>query len=256
MFTVPIKGNRKLKKIVERINKDLEIQTLWKCANVTAIDRMGYSDHGPIHAKIVSNFALKILRLLMEAGIKPSVVEDYGMKNEDAEVVVVLASALHDVGMSVHRDYHNILSVPLAAPILDRILEGVYKGEEKYIVRSEVLHAILTHHKKARPLTIEAGVVRLADALDMEEGRARIPFQLGRVNIHSVSAIAIRKVEVEKGEEKPVLIKITMKNSSGIFQIDELLKNKLYNSGIESYVQVIGIVEGETESKIIEKFEI
>ncbi len=256
VFKAPTKGNKKLEKIVERINKDVEIQTLWKCANITAIDRLGYSDHGPTHAKIVANLALKILRILVDARIEPSIVKNHEMKVEDAEVVVVLAAALHDIGMSVHREFHNLLSIPLAAPIVDRLISGIYRGEKKYIIRSEVLHAILTHHKNAKPLTLEAGIVRLSDALDMEEGRARIPFQLGKVNIHSLSAMAIKQVEVEKGDEKPVLVRITMKNSSGIFQIDELLKNKLKNSGLEQYVQVIAIVEGEAESKLIEKFEI
>ena len=46
----------------------------------------------------------------------------------------------------------------------------------------------------APPLTLEAGIVRVADALDMAKGRSRIPFERGRVSIHSLSAAAIESV--------------------------------------------------------------
>ncbi|MGZ3536079.1 MAG: HD domain-containing protein, partial [Thermodesulfobacteriota bacterium] len=120
----------------------------------------------------------------------------------------------------------------------------------------EVLHAIISHRAEGRPLTLEAGIVRVADALDMAEGRSRIPFQEGLVNIHSVSASAIEKIRIEKGELKPVRIVVWMNNSAGIFQIDELLKHKLRGSGLENYVEVEAMIEGETEKKLIHKFRI
>ena len=43
----------------------------------------------------------------------------------------------------------------------------------------------------AAALALEAGVVRLADALDMAQGRSRVPFEAGQVDIPSVSAAAI-----------------------------------------------------------------
>jgi len=94
------------------------------------------------------------------------------------------------------------------------------------------LHAMATHRTDLQPLTLEAGVVRVADALDMEKGRARIPFRSGSVNIHSVSALAIDKVRITKGEERPIKVEIWMNNSAGIFQIDELLKEKIERSTI------------------------
>jgi metal-dependent HD superfamily phosphatase/phosphodiesterase len=47
-----------------------------------------------------------------------------------------------------------------------------------------------------------------------------------------------------------------MNNSAGIFQVDELLKNKLAGSGLEPYVEVEATIEGETEKKLIHKFQI
>jgi metal-dependent HD superfamily phosphatase/phosphodiesterase len=221
-----------------------------------AIDRMGYTDHGPTHVKIVSNSALRLLRMLVGRKIVPDVVKDYNMKNEDAEIIVVLGSIFHDLGMIVTRDSHEMYSAMLAIGFVENYLKDIYREEERAIILSEVLHAVVSHEEPHKPLTIEAGIVRIADALDMERGRARIPFQSGKVDIHSVSALAIEKVSIQEGDEKPVTVNITMSNSAGIFQIDELLKPRIENSGLEKYIHVVAKITGEKEQKILDKFEI
>ncbi|NPA75662.1 MAG: HD domain-containing protein [Euryarchaeota archaeon] len=252
-FTVPCEDNEKLKKLVSRINDDVELKTLWKASNIIAIDRLGFNDHGPVHVKIVANLALRMLRILVGRGIQPSVVKNYGLSNEDAEVIVILGAALHDIGHAIHRVEHENNSIPLSIPILDRILDGIYEGEEKAIIKAETLHAVFSHRATVKPLTIEGGVLKIADALDMEEGRARIPFESGKVNIHSVSALAIKEVRVEEGTDKPLRIVIKMKNSAGIFQVDELLKNKINTSGIKELVEVRAEVVGESEERIVDE---
>jgi len=238
------------------VKKDTKLWTFWKCANVMAIDRMGYTDHGPTHVRIVANSALKILRILMDNKVVPSVVKHYGMKNEDAEVVVVLGSIFHDLGMIVMRDGHEEVSALLAFEFLNKYLKRVYAQEEGAIITSEVLHAVVSHERPRRPLTVEAGVVGVADALDMEEGRARIPFEAGKVDIHSVSALSIQRVEIQEGKEKPITIKIAMSNPAGVFQIDQLLKPRIENSGLQGYIRVVAEVSGEKGRKILERLEI
>jgi hypothetical protein len=263
-FNIPYRNNAKLKQVMEKIKDERKLQTYWRCANVMAIERMGYTDHGPTHVKIVSNIALKLLRILVDKKlIKPSIVENYGMKNEDAEVVVVLASVFHDLGMIVQRNNHEKYSAILALSFLEKLLANVYTEEEQAIITSEVLHAIVVHEQaninemQNKILTKEAGIVGIADALDMEAGRARIPFQAGKVDINAVSALSIQKVEVEVSEVgKPIVIKIQMSNSAGVFQIDELLKPRIVNSGLQEFFHVIAEITGEKEKKIIEKFEI
>ncbi len=255
-FGVPVSDNRKLGEVIARAEADEELAAYMRASNVMAIDRLGYSDHGPTHIRIVSNIAMKLLRMLSDAGIKPSVVENYELSQEDAEVIVFLASAMHDIGHAVHREYHENFSIPLALPILDRILDGLYTIEERTIVKSEVLHAIIAHQRGIKPLTLEAGIVRVADALDMKKGRARIPFQAGEVNIHSVSALAVEDVRIAKGEEKPIEIRIILSNSSGIFQIDEILRKKMEGTELEKYMSVKVRVEGEQEKRIIPDFEL
>jgi metal-dependent HD superfamily phosphatase/phosphodiesterase len=251
---LPVRGNEKLEKLMLFIDEDTEIKTLWKCSNIIAVDRLGYNDHGPIHIKIVANRALKILRMLITHGIQPSIVNDYGLTTDDAEVVVVLASIMHDLGLSIVRERHEVYSVPIAKDILRRCLPLVYGPENETIVRSEVLHAVLSHHETSMPLTLEAGIVKVADALDMESGRARIPFEAGRVNIHSVSAYSIQKVDILEGEEKPIILQIKMENPSGIFQVDNLLGAKVKGSGLEKYVRVEMII-GKDEQRIIADYE-
>jgi metal-dependent HD superfamily phosphatase/phosphodiesterase len=256
VFNIPFRDNAKLEHIIGSVKRDLKLQTLWKCANIMAIDRLGFTDHGPTHVKIVANSGLKLLRILVDRKVVPSIVKDYGMKNEDAEVVVVLGSIFHDLGMVVTRERHEMYGAMLALGFLEKFLQQIYSEEERTIISSEVLHTIVSHEQPSKPLTIEAGIVRVADALDMEKGRARIPFQAGKVDIHSVSALSIEKVDIHEGDKVPVAIEITMSNSAGIFQIDELLKPRIENSGLSSYIHVVAEITGEKETKILKKFEI
>jgi metal-dependent HD superfamily phosphatase/phosphodiesterase len=250
---LPIRHNRKLQQVVVRINQNRELQTLWRICNVTAVDRLHMSDHGPVHVQIIANIALKLLRLILEGGVVPGVVRDYGLQVQDAEVIVVLGSLLHDVGMSIHRDDHERYSLFMAAPIIKELLTDIYPVPARTVVMAETLHAIIAHRAGGRPLTLEAGIVRVADALDMAKGRSRIPFEAGELNIHSVSAAAVEKLEIERGETKPVRLRVQMSNSAGIFQLDELLREKLHGSGLEPYIEVEAYIEGP-EKKLIESY--
>ncbi len=254
-FHVPTMRNPKLTELLRRINRDKGLCQLWKCANVNAVDRSGISDHGEVHIQIVANAALKLFRLLVKSGQEPSVVKDHGMKIEDAEVIVMLAACLHDIGISVHRDDHERYSLMIAYPKIRELLEGIYTEPQMTIMTSEIMHAIIAHNAKQTCLTMEAGVLKVADTLDMTGGRSRIPFDNGKVNIHSVSAMAVESVEIEKGEKRPVRLTIKMANSAGIFQVDELLRPKLKNSTLEDHIEVIAKIENKTEHRLIEIYE-
>ncbi len=251
---VPARHNPTLQQVIERVNADEELYALWEVMNVNAVQRLRMSDHGPVHFQIVANISLKLLRLLLDRQVVPNIVSNYGMTNADAEVIVVLASLLHDLGISIHRSNHEEYSLFVAQPIIDRLLDGSYSTRARTIIRSEVLHAIIAHRSDGKPLTLEAGVVRVGDALDMTRGRSRIPFEAGQVNIHSLSAAAIEQVEITAGTDKPIRIHIVMSNSAGIFQVDDLLGEKLHGSGLEKYVEVEATIEGETEKKLVTVF--
>ncbi len=256
IFQVPTRHNAKLQQLVERVNGDAELLQLWRCANVNAVDRCGISDHGEVHIRIVANAALRILRLLVEAGVEPGVVINHGLTPDDAEVIVILAACLHDLGIAVHRDDHERYSLMLAYPKARQLLSGLYEEPALTTIVAEVLHAVIAHRWDVRCLTIEAGVLKVADTLDMTEGRSRIPFEAGQVNIHSVSAQAVEAVSIEKGTERPVRVAISLSNSAGIFQVDELLKRKLKNSTLASYVEVVARITGETERRLLEVYKL
>ncbi|MBI2844334.1 MAG: HD domain-containing protein [Armatimonadetes bacterium] len=244
-INVPAKGNEKLAKFMERVNENEELVQLWKCANINAVDRSGMSDHGRVHVQIVANAAYKILRLLVDGGITPSVVTNYGLDMDDAGVIVVGGALLHDVGMAVQRENHEIYGIHVARDILKSVLAPLYNTTAQTIIASEIMHCIIAHQMEEVCLTIEAGAVKVADALDMTQGRSRIPFESGQVNIHSVSALAIENVDLSAGEKKPVRVEIRMNNYAGVFQLDELLKPKLLNSSIAPYVEISASISGE-----------
>jgi len=167
-INVPVRGNRKLRRLIERVNEDSQLKGWWHVANVNAVARMHINDHSWVHIQIVANIALKLLRQLTKHHVEPSVVGDYGYENDDAEVVVLLAALTHCVGMSVHREGHEDFSLFLAEPKLRELLEGIYEEPDLTVIVSEVLQAITSHRDYGKPLTLVAGVVRVADALDME----------------------------------------------------------------------------------------
>jgi len=256
VFKIPVRKNQMLRQVVERINQDEELLQLWRCANINSVDRMNYPDHGLVHIKIVANMALKLIRVLAGANVEMSVTADYGLEADDAEVIVVLAAGLHDLGISVHRDNHEMYSIGLANLKAKELLDGLYDIPQRTIMVSEILHAISAHHWEQSCLTMEAGIVKVADALDMTRGRSRIPFEAGVTNIHSVSAAAVDRVRIAQGVEKPIRVEIIMSNSAGIFQVDELLKRKLANSTIAPYVEVVAHIEGKAEKRLLELYTI
>ncbi len=248
---VPARGNRKLRLLLEKAEADKQLKAWWHVANVNAVVRLEINDHSWVHIQIVTNIALKLLRQLVKHGVTPSLVSDYRMTTDDSEVVVVLSAMLHDVGMSVHRRDHEDFSLFLAEPKLRELLDGIYEEPDRTVLVSETLQAIISHRADGEPLALEAGVLRVADALDLAKGRSRIPFERGSVTIHSLSAAAIDQVRITDGQTRPVMVEILMNNSSGIYQVDGLLKAKLRGSGLEPYIEVVARIDTEAEKRLV-----
>jgi metal-dependent HD superfamily phosphatase/phosphodiesterase len=176
-INAPSRGNRRLESLLEAANGDDQLKAWWHVAQVNAT-RLGMSDHSWVHVQIVVNIGLRLLRLLERRAVEPNVVTDHGMRQRDAEVVVAAACLLHDTGMSIHRTDHEAYSLFLAARKLDDLLAECYSEPERSVVASEALHGIIAHRRRGEPITLEAGVVRVADALDMAEGRELLATKL------------------------------------------------------------------------------
>jgi len=254
--SAPTRGNRRLEALLEGLNADPEVHAWWHMAQVNA-ERLGMSDHSWVHMRIVLNIGLRILRLLVRGGIEPAMVTDHAMRERDAEVVVAAGSLLHDVGMAIHRADHEAYSLFLAERKLRELLADVYRDPaERAVVIAESLHAIIGHRRRGEPYTVEAGVVRVADALDMAHGRTRLPVEAGKMGIHAISAAAIDRVEISAGTDRAVRIEIALNNSAGIFQVDDLLATKLRGTPLADHVEVVAEVEGEAEKRLLTEFRI
>lgn len=228
------------------LQNDIEVQSYLKMSNIMAVERLSYNDHGPVHAKIVAGSALEIFKRITRV-IEPSIVEYKVGDLTGAKIVVLCGSYLHDLGNSIHRTNHEFSSCLLAAPMLDRLLMEIYPDDSHlvYRLKSEILHCIYSSDEKVPCLSIEAGVTTIADGTDMAGGRTRIPYNKGKKDIHSLSALAINKVAIESGRLKPVSIKVHMENPAGVFQIEEVLARKLKTSGISQLVEVNAILKGQ-----------
>jgi metal-dependent HD superfamily phosphatase/phosphodiesterase len=248
----PTRGNRKLEQLLAAVNGDPQIKAWWHAAGVNA-ERLEMSDHSWVHIQIVTNIALRLARLLFRRGVEPSVVTDHGMTERDAEVVIAAGALLHCLGMAIHRVDHERYSLFLAADKLPGLLAS-YEEPERTLIASEAMHAIISHRTKGKPLTVEGAIVRVADALDMAQGRARVPFEAGHANIHSLSAYAIEDVTISAGREKAVRVEIAMSNSAGIFQVDEGLGSKLRGTLLEDHIEVVARIEAEHEKRLVPVF--
>src|SRR5207253_755178 len=227
----------KTAQLLQVLPSDIEIHTRWYMANRTS-RRAAVNDHGPVHVRTAMHHGDTLLRLLMEAGVQPNCIIDHAMSEDDARVVVLLGLALHDVGMSIHRDRHELLSVPIALDWLRRHLPPIYQEPQLTVVVSEVCHAVLAHNVNERCLTLEAGIVKVADALDMTKGRSRKAISAGKIDIHSISAAAVEAVRVTRGTNKPIRVEVDINNPSAVFHLKEVFGQKLARSTLEPYVEV------------------
>lgn len=222
------------------LEEDIEVVELLKMSNIMAVTRLRYNDHGIVHARIVAGIALELVDILVHNNIELTTVRDGTTKSiDEARLIVLFASYFHDIGNAVHRANHEFIGALLARDILERLLPKLGFADRRLIaIRQEVMHAVYATEYSTKCLTTECGVVKIGDGLDMAEGRARIPYKLGKLDMHAVSAMTIKRVEVEQGVEKPMKIVIYMDEYAGLFQLEEVLLPKIKTSGLDKYVEV------------------
>ena len=249
--------DERLNEVLSVIDSDEEIAAYLEAQNVNPVTRKQYNDHGPKHIEIVRNRALCLYELLKRSGVAFNGARDHDDLHEaDEPVIIALAATLHDIGHVVHRDDHPYYSIPLAADMLDRILVEFYDLRARIQLKGEILHAIICHHTEEEPLTLEAGVVRVADALDMERGRSRQPYERGGRGINTVSSQAIERVMLKDTSGATVLVEIAMTNAAGVFQVDNLLEAKIEDSGLAEFLRIVAINSHKNGDQIVERIEL
>lgn len=79
-------------------------------------------------------------------------------------------------------------------------------------------------------------------------------YDLGSLSIHTISALSIERVLILKGEERPIEIIIEMSNSSGIFQVQEILGKKIIGGPLEDLITLkaeVTPIEGDYDKRIV-----
>ncbi len=240
-----IPDNTRALEMYQYLTGSPKVQSYLRSANRMAVSRLGYTDHGPVHAEVATWNALRTFDILDET-FQPNVVAEGIGDIDDARLVVLASTYLHDIGMVVHRNEHNQASVQLAGPILEDKLMDIYNDSAKATdILSFIYHGIYAHDDDTQCLTLEAGITKIGDGADMTKGRTIVPFQKGKVDIHSVSAMAINNVILEKGEDRPLRITVSMDNPAGVFQVQAVLEKKLSTSSLEDHVDIEVLVNGE-----------
>jgi metal-dependent HD superfamily phosphatase/phosphodiesterase len=239
--------------VASLVIEDEEIRAIQDYGNTVSIKRLGYNDHGPVHMRTVAYNAVIMMGLLQNAKVQTSLEAENCGCFEDSLIAVVLAGFLHDIGMSLGRQDHEMHSAYMAYPILDRVLAKVYTSvHQRVIVRSLALEGIAGHMGNRQVYSLEAGVILIADGCDMTKGRARIPMHLSSApkvgDIHKYSANSIEEVRLSSGKERPIRIDIEMSSEVGLFQVEEVLLGKIAASPAKGYVELYAKVQGH-ESK-------
>ena len=238
-------------KLAEYLFADEEMQEMQDYSNNVSIKRLGYNDHGPVHMRQVVSNAIKMMKILHEAGILTSLEKEEIGTFEDSMCAVILAGLMHDLGMSIGRQGHEEMSALLAQPIIDRALMHILPDNlhRRVIIKSVATEAIIGHMSSRKIHSIEAGVILVADGCDMTKGRARIPMALNKTprvgDIHKYSANAINRIAIHKGERKPIKIDIEMSADVGFFQIEEVLLTKIDSSPAKEFIELYAGVEGQ-----------
>ena len=252
-----LKLSEKVINVAKLMSADEEIQNAQEYANNVSIVRLGYNDHGPVHMRTVVLNSIIMMGLIRQAGIITSLETEGVGDFEDSLIGVILAAMLHDLGMGIGRQDHEMHSVYMAAPFMDRILSKVFPDTmlKQVIIRTLALEGISGHMGNRTIHSLEAGIILVADGCDMTKGRARIPIALSNApkagNIHQYSANSIEEVRLSSGKEKPIRIEVSMSSEVGLFQVEEVLLGKIAASTAKHLIELYAQVRGEEPKKYL-----
>jgi metal-dependent HD superfamily phosphatase/phosphodiesterase len=241
------------------LRNNQEIAAIQDYANMVSIGRLGLNDHGPVHMKTVCCNALKMLSILHTAGIQTSLEKENIGTFADSVTAVMLASLLHDSGMTIgrkgHELYSGIISYSIIKKVLSQILPENSNILRRTIIRSIAMEGIIGHMATHPIHSIEAGILLISDGCDMTKGRARIPLEIPSKptegDIHKYSANSIEKVKIEQGDDRPLKIEIHMKAEVGFFQVEEVLIPKIQSSPAKNLLELYAGVDGEDMKRYI-----
>ena len=226
-------GQPKAWRLAEALVEDPDFLTTLEAANALVVNRMGFSDHGRTHALIVATNALTLLDAGLTLGWEPSFGKKGTSDFTDSAVITVLGALMHDLGNSIVRERHWDFSVHLARPLLERLLMRAYRPPVRPKMILNILEVIQSHDSAVNSYSLEGSIVKLADAMDCEGGRSRLPPSAKnpdkRFHDSSQAIDFVHLGPIAKGKPLPVWAELNDK--AGLFQLQEIWARRL-NTGV------------------------
>jgi len=170
--------------VFKTVTKDPEVIALVAEAD-RQLETLGYTEHGPRHARLVAKNARAVLTAL-----------GY---DERLRELASIAGYLHDIGNVVNRDQHERLSALIARSVLLRL--GM-----SYVETARIMAAIGNHHEEGgNPVSEVSAALILADKADVHRSRVRNP-ELIKFDIHDRVNYAVKKSTLTVDKEKRTIV--------------------------------------------------
>jgi uncharacterized protein len=171
------------------IVKDPEVATLVAEAD-QQLAVLGYTEHGPRHARLVAKNARAVLVAL-------------SVEERSAELAAI-AGYLHDIGNVVNRERHERTSALLARDILLR------RGMD-YREAARIMAAIGNHDENSgNPVSDVSAALILADKADVHKSRVRNP-ELAKFDIHDRVNYAVKRSALTvRSKDRSIAFELTV----------------------------------------------
>ena len=169
---------------------------------------LGYTEHGPRHARLVAKNARAILAAL-EA-------------DERSAELAAIAGYLHDIGNVVSRDKHERISALLARDIL--LSRGMDCRET-----AQIMAAIGNHDENGgNPVSEVSAALILADKADVHKSRVRNP-GLIKFDIHDRVNYAVKRSALTvRSEDRGIRFDLTVDTSvSSVMEYFEIFLSRM-----------------------------
>jgi hypothetical protein len=189
------------------IVKDPEVVTLVAEAD-RQLEALGYTEHGPRHARLVAKNARSVLVAL-------------GSEERLAELAAI-AGYLHDIGNVVNRERHERTSALLARDVLLRL--GMDLTET-----ARIMAAIGNHDENTgNPVSEVSAALILADKADVHKSRVRNP-GLIKFDIHDRVNYAVKRSALIVGrEDRSIRFDLTVDTSvSSVMEYFEIFLSRM-----------------------------
>lgn len=253
-------GYPKAWELAQALIIDEAYEACMEAANSLTVNRMGYSDHGMTHALITATNAMMIFHAGLTLGWVPTFGKGIGgraasmqgpkppsFSYSDSAVIVALGSLLHDCGNSIARERHWEWGIGVAQPLLARLLASAYPPDRRQKMILNILEVVYTHDQSVEAHSLEGSIVKIADGMDCETGRSRLPAEYLNPNSrHHRSAEAIDFVHLGPvAKDQPLRVWAELNNRAGIFQLEDVLAKKIDTSVLKKSVVAEAFIEGK-----------